>query len=119
MKKLYVSILFTVAVSLSSFAQAGYVADQDKPNALTKIAVLKMQSDLGVGSDIGAKAFPILFEYYDKKAKVETEATSNSNIVVKEEVAELTRQRDERLQTILSKSQFETFKKKVEPALKK
>jgi hypothetical protein len=122
MKKIYFSFLFTFAISLGSFAQqaqAGFVADQDKPNALTKIAVLKIQSDLGVGSDIGAKAFPILFDYYNAKANVETQAATNTNIVVAEEVAQLVKNRDERLQTILTKSQFETFKKKVEPALKK
>jgi hypothetical protein len=100
-----VALLFvTVSVNAQQATTAAPV-QQQAPNALTKIAILKLVS-AGFDHELVGKAFPIFSDYYT----VLQDAPAG-------EAAALAVKRDEKLKLIFSEAQMKTWKTTVEPAL--
>lgn len=126
MKKQFFFALFALVITTTSVnAQQQITAalttqqttEKKEPNALTKLALLKLSS-LGVANNMLAKAYPVFFEYYSTKKKVDEQiAIGENKNAADEEYAKLIQNRDEKLREILSEKEMKVFKTKLEKAL--
>jgi hypothetical protein len=114
MKKQFFLALLAVIFTTTLFAQS---SEKKAPNALTKIALLKL-SAAGVGVDKMGKTFPVFFEYYSMKQKIEEAvAAGEMKADPKVELAKLISNRDESLKTLFTEAEMKTFKNKLEAEL--
>ncbi len=121
MKKQFFFCLFALAITTTSvkaqqMAAATTQATENKePNALTKIALLRLSAE-GIANNVLGKAYPIFFEYYTAKKNIAAQATSANNNV-SEEYAKIISKRDEKLSLLFSEKEMKNYKNKVEAEL--
>jgi hypothetical protein len=101
----FCALLFSIASVNAQQAITVAPVQQQAPNALTKIAVLKLVS-AGFDNELVGKAFPIFSDYYTM-----LQAAPDG------EAAALAVKRDEKLKLIFSEAQMKTWKTTVEPSL--
>ena len=114
MKKHYllVALLFSFFISQAQTSTA-----KKEPNALTKIAMLKL-SGAGIPNDVSAKTYATFYEFYAGKAQAEAAiANGESNLKLAEVQNRYIKNRDASLAKILSAEQMKLFKTKLEAAL--
>jgi hypothetical protein len=120
MKKQFFFCLFALAITTTSvkaqqmMAATAQVTENKEPNALTKIALLRLSAE-GVANNVLGKAYPIFFEYYTSKKNITEQAASTNNTA--EEYAKIIAKRDEKLSTIFSEKEMKNYKNKVEAEL--
>jgi hypothetical protein len=108
MKKSILLALFAITITSTTLKAQQVVAapvQQQAPNALSKLAVLKLAS-VGFPNDLLGTAYPIFSEYY-----------TNLQAYAAGEAAALAIKRDEKLKLIFTEAQMATWKNTVEPAL--
>jgi hypothetical protein len=110
MKKSIILALVAIAITTKSVKaqQATTMAAptaQQAPNALSKLAVLKL-SAAGFSNELLGKAYPIFSEYY-----------TYLQTAIPEDVAKIVTKRDDNLRVIFTEAQMATWKNTVEPAL--
>jgi hypothetical protein len=122
MKKQFLCCLFAIAITTTSLkaqqmAMATTQATEKKqPNVLTKLALLKL-SATGVSNNTAGKAFPVFFEYYSMKQKIDAEMAATNTINATAEYEKIISTRDDKLRQILSETEMKNFKKKLEAEL--
>jgi hypothetical protein len=120
MKKQFFFCLFALAITTTSvkaqqMAAATTQATENKePNALTKIALLRLSAE-GIANNVLGKAYPIFFEYYTSKKNIAEQAGTANNTA--EEYASIIAKRDEKLRSIFSEKEMKNYKNKVEAEL--
>jgi hypothetical protein len=121
MKKQFFFCLFALAITSTSIkaqqitAATSQATEKKEPNALTKIALLRLSAE-GIANNVLGKAYPIFFEYYTSKKNITEQAASTSNNTV-EEYAKIIAKRDEKLSIIFSEKEMKNYKNKVEAEL--
>ncbi len=102
MRKSIILALITIAITTTSIKaqQAATTAatTQQAPNALSKLAVLKLSS-AGFSNELMGKAYPIFFEYY-----------TYLQTAIPEDVAKIVKKRDDNLRVIFTEEQMKTWK---------
>ncbi len=125
MKKQFFFALFALAITTTNVNAQQMVAaltaeqktEKKEPNALTKLALLKL-STAGISNEQLAKAYPVFFEYYSTKKKVDEQiAVGENKNAADVEYAKLIQNRDEKLSEFLSKNEMKSFKTKLEKEL--
>ncbi len=125
MKKQFFFALFALAIvttnvnaqQVAAALKAEQTTEKKEPNALTKLALLKL-SAAGISNEQLAKAYPVFFEYYVTKKKVDEQiAVGENKNAVDVEYAKLMKNRDEKLSEILSQKEMKSFKNKFEKEL--
>ncbi len=125
MKKQFFFALFALAITTTSVKAQQMVeastnlqtTEKKEPNALTKLALLKL-SAAGISNEQLAKAYPVFFEYYVTKKKVDEQiAVGENKNAADVEYAKLMKNRDEKLSEILSQKEMKSFKNKFEKEL--
>jgi hypothetical protein len=123
MKKQFFCCLFALAITGTSLkaqqivAASSQTSEKKQPNALTKVALLKL-SATGTPNEELSKAYPVFFEYYSVKERVDAQiALGDNKSAASEEYAKLILNRDEKLKTILSEKEMKVFKSKLEAEL--
>jgi hypothetical protein len=119
MKKYFFFCLFALAITTTSvkaqqMAATTQAIESKEPNALTKIALLRLSAE-GIANNVLGKAYPIFFEYYTAKKNLAEQAATANNTT--EEYAKLISKRDEKLSTIFSEKEMKNYKNKVEAEL--
>ena len=109
MKKSIILALFLLAITITSVKSQQVTTDvaSEKlaPNALSKIALLKL-SAVGFSNEILGKAYPIFSEYY-----------TYLQTALPEDKIKIVAKRDDNLKNIFTEAQMVTWKNTVEPAL--
>lgn len=125
MKKQFFFALFALAIvttnvnaqQVAAALKAEQTTEKKEPNALTKLALLKL-SAAGISNEQLAKAYPVFFEYYVTKKKVDEQiAVGENKNAADVEYAKLMKNRDEKLSEILSQKEMKSFKNKFEKEL--
>lgn len=102
---LFASFAITLHVKAQQTTAVAAPVQQQAPNALSKLAVLKLASG-GFDNELLGRAYPIFFEYYTNvKAYPVAEAPA---LLIK---------RDEKLKAIFTEAQMAAWKNTIEPAL--
>lgn len=118
MKKLMLSLFVLLLTAGSINAQsamvvgAGANTEQKKPHELTKITLLKLQSDLSITNPQGGKLYPVFLEYFTARANA-SEGLSTSEVEAKEtqgSFTEIANKRDSQLETIFTAQQLTKWK---------
>ena len=114
MKKLLLSVFVLVLAIGSINAQSMDAAtmQQKKPHELTKLALLKLQSSLGIDNNQSAKCYSVFENYFKAKASI-AETLLPTEVAEKEAQGgfnEIANKRDEQLQSVFSEKQFKKWK---------
>jgi periplasmic protein CpxP/Spy len=127
-RKLLFSVL-AIAISLTTVkaqeaamtaAPAGM--EQKQPNERTKETLLKLQTDLGLSSEQGGKAYPVFEEFYTAQQKMRDEMRAAGGEMDREKMKatreEMTTKRDDKLKLIFTEAQMKRWKDEIEPSMR-
>ena len=126
-KQLFLSLLAICSIAGTAIAQEGAQLSQQEemekaPNTLAKEAVIKLQSDLGVTGEQGAKVYAIFEDYYTKQQKAREEMRTAGEKpdwqVMKAKSDQIDAERDEKLQPILTAEQYTKWKDGLELSMR-
>lgn len=128
-KQLFLSLFAVCAIAGSAMAQEPVQAavpqqqgmQQKAPNERAKETLIKLQADLGVTNDQGAKVYAVFENYYTAQQKAMEEMRASGTFdrdAMKANRDKMMASRDEQLKGILTADQYTKWKDVVEPSMR-
>jgi uncharacterized membrane protein YukC len=92
---------------------------QKKAFALAKNASVKTKPFIGTTNEQDARCYPVFYEYYNAKLKLESIKDIDGNIIplTNESLEKLMQERNEKLRKILTPDQMKIWQSVLEPVL--
>ncbi len=129
MKRKLLFSLLAIAISIATVkAQDGAMAappagmEQKQPNERTKEILLKLQTDLGLSSEQGGKAYPVFEEFFTAQQKMRDEMRAAGGEIDREKMKatreEMATKRDDKLKLIFTEAQMKKWKDEIEPSMR-
>jgi hypothetical protein len=112
MKKIVLSLLVIILACGAVNAQT----TQKKPNELSKLILLKLQSEIGIDNNTTGKLYPVFESYFKDKAAITETAAGGENSTdpqVINALSELATKRDTNIKPFLNTVQYTKWQAKA------